>query len=128
MRRKFLVTFFILCSLFLIYYFLRYNVFHPVMRLSINEINNIQLNNTTYDILNDKPFIQEFITAYNKAKLNKEQELSTTPDFTLIINLTNGEVIRIQDGDTTYCYIEYNNKSVIVYSPDLIKLIESINK
>ena len=128
MRKKIFAVFLTLCVLFLLFHFLKYNVFHPVMRLSINEIGNIQVNNTTYDVSHHKPFIQEFLIAYNKAKRNKEQELGTTSDFTVIVNLTNGESIKIYDGDTVFCYMEYKNKSIIAYSPDLVKFIESKNK
>ncbi|WP_429144055.1 hypothetical protein [Anaerotaenia torta] len=107
---------------------MRYHVIHPVIRLSINDIHNIQVYNETYNSSDDKAFIQEFLTAYNKAKLNKEQELGTTSDFVLIVNLTNGEFIKILDGDTTFCYMEYNGKSVVAYCPGLIKLIENKKK
>lgn len=128
MRRKIIASFFILCTLFLIYLFFKYNVFHPVMRLSINDIQNIQVDGVTYNISDDKAFIQELLKAYNKAKLNKEQELGTTPDFILIINLKTGEFIKIYDGDTSYCFIEFNGKSVVTSCPDLVKLIENKNK
>lgn len=126
MRRNIIIIFLVLCAMFFLYYFLKYNIFHPVKRLSIDEINSIQLNNEIYDVSKNKPFIQDFLIAYNKAKLNKNQELNTTPDFTVIVNLKNGESIRILDGDTTYCYIEYKNKSVIAYSPNLVKFFENI--
>lgn|GEM_PF-1796536 len=125
-RRNVIIIFLALCAMFSLYYFLKYNIFHPVKRLSIDEISSIQFNNEIYDVSKNKPFIQDFLIAYNRAKLNKNQELNTTPDFTVTVNLKNGESIRILDGDTTYSYIEYKNESVIAYSPDLIKFFENI--
>lgn len=123
-RRNLIIILMVLCTIFLTFYILKYNIYHPVKKLQIEEIGSIQIDNKIYDASKNTGFIHEFLAAYNKARLSKNQELDTTPDFTVIINLNNGETIKIFDGDNSYCYMVYKDKSVIANSPDLIMFFE----
>jgi len=126
MKRKIIIFILVLCSLFLLHYLIKYNINHPVGKLSLDEIDSIRLNNEIYDVTRNESLIREFLAAYNKAKINRNQELYTTPDFVAVINLKNRESIRILDGDGIYCHMEYKDKSFTAYSPDLVKFLEDM--
>lgn len=106
---------------------------HPIKKLTVSEIDYIEINGViknvetlTHNNPQDSLAILGFLSMYNKAKLHRNQELNTTPEFTINILLIDGNKIRILGGDTTYCYICYKDKEIIAYAPELVKYFENM--
>ncbi len=126
MKRFIIIILGLLIALLLLYILYK-NVFtHPVKKISVEEIKSIQIQDCVYEKDKNSELINQFVLDFNRSRTSSNQYLDTTPDFTVIVNYIDGNKLIIYDGDTTYFYIKYKDKTTIAEGPELVKLLEDL--
>ncbi len=71
--------------------------------------------------------VEEFIKAYNEAKPNNNN-VGTTPNSEVIINLSNGEKISVSGGAQGFQIVEMNGKHFNIQGDKLCDYFKVLNK